>query len=836
VRRPRSREGAGAGSAAIPALIVGLAATTTLLALLSGAARAEPPGAGLFSVGGRDGETVTVDADSLTYDREADTMRAKGDVIVSVGESVLAADEIDIDRKTSKADAVGSVVVEDPQGRIRAESASFLLEDETGFLEEGEVYLPQSRFQLSGARLEKGIGQTYRIWDGTFTTCQCEDGAPDWSIEGEEIDLELGGWGKLRGGRFKIRDQTILYLPYGTFPILRDRQTGFLFPSVGYGTRRGFQYVQPFFWAIDKSSDLTLKLDVETEARIGMVGEYRYLWSEKAGGTLGGSYFNEAIRTSQPSDFVDTDNLADPRVSQNRWDVTGYHQQVGPGGSRIYLQPFYVSDNLFLREMNVLTDLPYENLNLTTLRYTTSRAGISKVWDWGFAQAEAGWKQDLIQKQSRVPQSLPRLTFQARDSLFNSQLLLRLNTQAVEYYRAPLDSGLRFDIAPQALVPFQLGQYAFGDATLTLRETVYYLFDNDQPVYPDVITPDNVNDPLPTRNVPHFQHREVLEGRVNVQSEVSRIFEVENLGDIRRLKHTVEPYLQYNYVPVVAQDDLPLWDSIDRIRARNVVTYGVTTRLLAKLRGGAVPLLADGVPPGETLTNVVTGDQSYGPPAEPTVSGSSPEAIADERIQELGRAWLRQSYEISQPIRPGQHFSGVEVGLRVTPVRFFGAQGRLIYAVESPAKLSYATAGINLFDPRPISGPDDLFLEELRPANSISAFYQFTGDQFGISGDGVENINLAATYRVTNNFALSYLTRFDALDRSFLENWAGLRVISSCDCWVVDVAFVDRANPDTTGVQVQVSLVGLGSFGQQPGAGFGGFPRAAPTTGVGRSY
>ena len=80
--------------------------------LLAAVARAEPPGAGLFSVGGHDDDTVTVDADSLTYDREADTLHAKGDVIVTVGGSVLAADEIDIDRKTSKADAEGSVVVE----------------------------------------------------------------------------------------------------------------------------------------------------------------------------------------------------------------------------------------------------------------------------------------------------------------------------------------------------------------------------------------------------------------------------------------------------------------------------------------------------------------------------------------------------------------------------------------------------------------------------------------------------------------------------------------------------------------------------------------------------
>ena len=126
--------------------------------------------AGMLAIG-KDDEPVTVDADSLTYDREADALHAKGDVMVTTGGSVLAADQIDIDRKTGQANAAGQVVLEDPQGRLRAENATFFLEDETGWLEEGEVYMPQTRFQITGKKIEKGIGQSYHIWDGTLTTC-----------------------------------------------------------------------------------------------------------------------------------------------------------------------------------------------------------------------------------------------------------------------------------------------------------------------------------------------------------------------------------------------------------------------------------------------------------------------------------------------------------------------------------------------------------------------------------------------------------------------------------------------------------------------------------------
>src|SRR5262249_42399994 len=130
-------------------------------------------------------------------------------------------------------------------------------------------------------------------------------------------------------------------------------------------------------------------------------------------------------------------------------------------------------------------------------------------------------------------------------------------------------------------------------------------------------------------------------------------------------------------------------------------------------------------------------------------------------IQELARATISQSYEISQPFLPDQNFSGVGGNLRLTPVSFFGTQGSIVYAVEHP-RLSYASIGVNLYDPRPIAGPEDTFLPDLRPVNSLSVFYQFTGSSaLGTTTtsepsptptpSSVDSLNLAATYRVTNN-------------------------------------------------------------------------------------
>lgn len=806
-----------------------------LQAALSWSQSAQLGGAvGLLGMGDAqsEDEPIYVDADELQVDREKDALRARGDVVVKRGSSIFAADALEIDRRHGEATATGSVVLEDERARVRAGQAWLEMNDETGYLNDAEIYLSDTRFQLGGTRMEKGVGQTYHVWDGRMTTCQCDEGKPDWSITSDEIDVDLAGWGTLRGGTFRVKDVPVLWVPWGRFPVLRDRQSGFLFPRFGISNNRGFQWVQPFYWAIDKTSDATITFDVETAARIGAIGEYRYLLAPDAGGLMTASYFNESIRGRAADQVVDPGTLADPTVPENRGSVIGYHQQPGPWeGSRFYVRPFWVSDNLFLREMNTLSYLPTVGAFSTVRRYTNSQVGLVKVWDWGLFQAQADYYQDLIQKQSRVPQPLPRLTFQARQPVLGGRVRLGLNAEAVEYWRAPLAAGPRLDIAPEARVPYRLGNYGYGSARMILRETAYYLESNDVPIVP-YPTPSPAA-PLPTRAVDRFQHREIAQFVADFQSEVSRTYDV-GFGDVTKVKHTIEPFLQYNWTPLVDQNDLPVYDAVDRIAARNLVTYGVVSRLLGKFGGGIDPvyrpdgsLLEDAYSPLEPtmLSTAPLSQSASGGPGSAVPSSLAPGGAglpnspltvdAAGRIQELARAYLQQSYAISHPfyLEPGsttkEYLSALDGGLRLTPFPWLSASGRGIWSFTQN-KLLYSEAGVSFFDPRPVKLDDETSLVSLRPVNSASLFYQFN------SGGTVENVNFATTWRLNDHFAFAYLGRFDALAGRFLENWAGLRVISACECWVLDFAFVDRVNPDEQEFRVLFSLVGLGSFGQNP--------------------
>src|SRR5581483_7819156 len=365
------------------------------------------------------------------------------------------------------------------------------------------------------------------------------------------------------------------------------------------------------------------------------------------------------------------------------------------------------------------------------------------------------------------------------------------------------------------------GPYGYGSIRLVLRETAYYLDSNEVPIVP-FPTP-SPGAPLQTSPVPHFQHREIAQLTADFNSELSRVYSIP-IGDIVKEKHTIEPFVRYNWVPLVDQTEIPIYDAVDRINARNLVTYGVVSRLLGKFGESAPPAT---VPVEGESGNQASAELGTGPPAN-----TGPSLVVDQasRIRELARAYVQQSYEISHPFvvsttsgNETANLSALDAGLRLTPVPFLGIQGRGIWSFTE-RKLLYAEAGLNLFDPRPVIGPEDLFLASLRPVNSASLFYQFN------SGGTVENVNLAATYRVTNNVAFAYLGRFDAIEDRFLENWVGFRLISACDCWVVDFALVDRVNPDEREFRVLFSLVGLGSFGQQPfGQRNDGFGRVQAT-------
>ena len=107
----------------------------------------------------------------------------------------------------------------------------------------------------------------------------------------------MGHTGTATNGTFNVAGYPVIPFPYLVFPADTDRHSGLLSGREGQSGLRGFQWLQPYYIAINKSSDATVAFDIETSQRIGGLAEYRlvngkddYLWAD-------GAFYNESLRS-----------------------------------------------------------------------------------------------------------------------------------------------------------------------------------------------------------------------------------------------------------------------------------------------------------------------------------------------------------------------------------------------------------------------------------------------------------------------------------------------------------------------------------------------------------
>ena len=821
---------------------------------------------------GRRGE-VAVDAESLTYERETNTLLARGGVTLTRGDTTLTADEVRYDRTNAVAEARGHVVITDPEANIDGDFAHLNLDDESGWVEAGTAELKPSNYTLTGERIEKRGGPLYAASHGVFTTCRCGGlEKPSWSIAGASTDITLEGTGVVRHATFRVKDVPVLYFPYFLFPAKTDRASGFLFPRLANSNRRGFQYEQPFYWAINKSSDATVAVDLETAARVGAIGEYRYLLSRTARGNFTVAYYNEQIR-GRPSGTV-APNGGQPDTPENRFALSGQHRQPFYGGSQLYLRLFAISDDTFLKEINTFAFSTRRDLQLRSSRFTTSRAGIIKTWDNGLAWFENAYYQDLIDPQPLALQKLPRLEAEHSMPLLGDLLVGRVEGQAIDYQRERGYAGLRGDLGPEVFLPFHLGRAFNGSLTGRLRETAYHLTDTEQVAF--VVPTSGVGSHF--RAAPELprldgdRSRELAEVSGRTGTEFARVFDFHHFG-FEKLRHTIEPELRYLFVPSAGRQifDVPLpacaslpvarrrpgdncdatlfsegflFDERDAINRRNFFSYGISTRLLARAPnaaeaaaheaqrqattmpvGGArqpveVETLAQGLPAAAVPDFV-------GPPAPP--SATAPAEAAPPAPRELARASIVHGYDVSRPIAGTSHASDTDLGLRLTPVDYLGLSYNATVNLEGSSIRGQA---VGLFLREPWWTAPTL-VRNYQTATTVGVSYRVVESSANrdvdvkgpeaalLSTAGLREVDGSMYLRLGNYVGFTFLARYDlgntpTIGPHFLERDYALRLISRCNCWLLEAGVQDKSNPDERLFRVQFTLVGLGSFGRPP--------------------
>lgn len=738
-------------------------------------------------------EKIDVTADKLSSGNGANRIEASGNVEIKRDQTTLKANEVEVNRATQDVSAKGKVSLDDPEWKIRsADAIDFNLGRETGSIHNGDLFIEEGHISMMGRRLQKLEGQSYHVDDGFFTTCLCEPGSrPSWKFSADQMDLTLEGLGTIKNGYFYIMDVPVMYFPYAFFPLRTERQTGFLTPNFGHSTREGFRFQQPFFWAISKSTDMTVAASVESRARAGLWGEFRTIFRDQNDFRLNASYFNENLRKNERDDVVNR-TIADQDIAKNRWSIIGTHRYMTAYDWLTYSDFAAYRDDLFARELVERFDLPaLQEGKIRVSRFGESRMGVFRGWSDTFLRGELKFYQDFIQKDSVTLQRTPQLAFWGRRFLDTLPLEFRWRTETVNYLRRRGGDALRLDIRPEVALPYNFNSYVFGALSVAPRETLYHLY-----------TPVKSG----TRNV----SRETVEMRANVATSLSRIFDWTGLG-VKGVRHVIEPEVSYLFAPSIDQSRIPIMDAVDRVNRRNVLTFALANRFWGK---PFTPLMAF-AEDSENLSAFGTVD-----------------------MRELASLKLALSYDIDRARRGGDSLTDMGIDLRFAPASFVNMT--LLGGIDPGSwNISNVRTTFSLVDPRPLpkrsldfdfnrpnmfsvtysflrAGPNGFLVEDAnvdldRPADCVrhTVDPRCPGASFNKNIAG--SLSSTLLYHLLDNMLVYFSSTYDARDNRFIGFSAASKVLSTCECWSVTLGLRRNINPSKTTFKFDFNLLGLGA-------------------------
>jgi LPS-assembly protein len=693
-------------------------------------------------------------ADEVRHDRQADLYMASGNVVIQRGDVRIAADTIRFDHKKMQALAEGHVMISSGKDLITARSADLDLANETGVVIDGSLFASENHFYFRGDRIEKVGPDSYTADRATVTTCDGD--RPDWKITGRDLSITIEGYGTVRNATLWAGPVPVFYSPWLGFPVKIKRQSGFLPPQFGVSDRKGFEYLQPFYWAIDESADATFYGHTMSKRGLRLGAEYRYILDERSRGTAMADGFSDrkvddGTPGSEKWGYGGDDYL---RSHSDRYWFRMKQDQALPADFTAKLDLDIVSDQDYLQEFKTgytgfertraeFLDTFGRDIDEFTDTTRVNRLNLNRIWSSYSLNAEARWYDNVVKRRYEETddtlQKLPFVTFTgSRQPLLSSPAYFDFETEYVRFYRRDGDRGNRLDLYPRFYLPWRYGRFATVEPSVGLRETAWAI-DHEESGQPD-------KDP--------YAHRESYDFKLDMTSEVYRVFETD-WGEIERIQHLLRPQIVYEYIPDQDQSSFPEFDEKDRIEKRNLVTYSLTNTLISRS------------PAGED---------------------------ADPRYRDFLRFKLLQQYDINEANveNDPRPFSPISAELELTPADPVSLKADAQWSVYDAAFVGHNISG-QLQDGR---------------GDQLSFEYRYVRDS-------EESIIVNARVKATGTVSLTGVFEENLFDDENLKT--GVGILYESQCWAVDLTYLEEG--DDKSINFMVRLTGLGALGAGLGVG-----------------
>ncbi|MBI5442028.1 MAG: LPS-assembly protein LptD, partial [Deltaproteobacteria bacterium] len=326
---------------------------------------------------------------------------------------------------------------------LRAKHLTLDTQTQEGVVTEGTLTLGREGYRIWGKRLLKTGPMSYTIEDGGFTAC---DGTwPSWRVEASRVRLDRVL--TTRGASFWVESVPVAYTPYLLFPVVMERQSGFLIPKLAFSDRSGATVIVPYYWAFSESADAVLRLEYRSRRGLTEGVELRYALAEGHEGTAEVTHLHDRVDDAE------------------RYRVKADHRSAFSDVTHARLHVDYLGDKRFFRDFgDTIQDRGVERLESYFLA--------THDLDAGALFAFVDYIEALQQSQAETLQVLPSLGLVGREMPVGAGFNLDPSVRFTRFDRKEGLRGERLELHPVVSRGWSAGGIGLA-ARVGYREHLY---------------------------------------------------------------------------------------------------------------------------------------------------------------------------------------------------------------------------------------------------------------------------------------------------------------------------------------------------------------------------
>ena len=501
---------------------------------------------------------ITVEAEQITGrpDREVNLAR---DVEITRGQTRIRADSACYRQVEDEVSARGNVFMQRFGDRYKGDELQLNLSSGKGYVLRPEYELELNNAQGGAERMDFISEDEALVTNGTYSTCEGLN--PDWYLKASTLRLDAGRDVGVAGGTVVyFKGVPILGTPALSFSLSGARRSGWLPPSIGFGSKGSAELMVPYYFNIAPNRDLTLypRLMLDRGLQMGATGRYI---GETGAGWYGGETHVELL-------------LGDRETKTDRWLVNTNHSQAIAPGLSYGWNVRAASDDEYPSDFSKSISTSAERQLLREIRtdYVSQYWSLNaRVQNYQILQDPAA-ATDPSLTVIRPYDRLPQINFHAgRYDVAGFDWAL--DAELVRFSHPDFQTGNRAVAIPQLSYPYIRPGY-FVTPKVMLHASQYEIDKADG-------SATSVSRTLPTFSL-----------------DSGLVFEREARLLGRAMTQTLEPRLFYVYTPFEDQSTIPLFDTAeagfnfaqiftenrfigaDRVADANQLTAAVTSRFI----------------------------------------------------------------------------------------------------------------------------------------------------------------------------------------------------------------------------------------------------------------